>query len=215
MSETAFLLGLLASATLMFVGMALWLRRPRPPAPGPLVVHLGPVLSGRALGATLAAFVAGFALLGLLAVAAHHLVGHDGPLYVAFGLPWIIPPMFSAARWGQVTGAQGALTLDADAITLTWGAATHVVPRAVARPVERVVGHGPHGAWVLEVQGDPGSLVVAWPVQGVWGERFRTRLRAVGVQDAPDVPPAAAPLLADLHEVRALRDRLGLPPESP
>ena len=197
----------------MFVVGAGWARR-RPRAAGlPLTLALGQVASARALGATMAAFVLGFAALAALAVGAHHALGHDGPLWVAFGLPWVVPLMFQAGRWGQLSGADGALTVEADAVTLRWGAVSRRIPRAEAQALERVTDD--RSAWVLEVRGPHGGIAVAWPSQGFLGERFCAERIEAGAQRHPQPPIGAAPLLADLHEVRSLVAHLAptVPPE--
>jgi hypothetical protein len=177
MSENVFLLGLFGSMAIMFVVMDVWATRQPAPSTGPIRLTLGPALSPRALGATLAAFVVGFGLLGGLAVAAHHQVGKDGPLYVAFLLPWSIPGLFWAARWGLDTGAPGQLVLD-DAIQ-------HPLRGGLgARWFTELMVHGPETA----TQAPRGSMSLVADLGQA--RELRARLRAAAGM-APDPAPLA------------------------
>lgn len=204
------MLGLLASTALMFA-VGAWRARRRPRAgagmgPLPLSVALGQLRSAKALSATMGAFVLSFAALAALAVGAHQAVGAAGPLWVAFGLPWVVPVMVRAGRWGQVSGADGRLLLDAHSVTLHWGAHRRRLSRSEAQVVEHVVRDptGGAGAWALTLTGPEGGFAVVWPSQGFLAERFCAERAAAGAQLAPRPPVGAAPLIADLFEVRAL-----------
>jgi hypothetical protein len=210
MSETVFIVGLMASMVAMLVGLGVW--GTRPPPPGPVRLFLGPPLSAGALVATLLAFAVGIAALGGLAVAAHGTVGHDGPLYVGWLLPWVVPGMMGAARWGLERSAPGQLRVEGRRLSLQWGAQRWDIPLEQARLTEWVETGGV-GAWSVAVTHAGATHRLSVPLRGIVGERWSRELSDAGVSAPPHAMGGLMPIIADLREARALRAALfGGPP---
>lgn len=207
MSELVFMTGLGLSAIAMFVLMAVWNRRAHAPTPGPVRLKLGSPLAWQSLVAALGGFVGGILLIGLLAVTLEHTLEQDGALYAMWAIPWIIPPMLPLARWGLDVAAPGEIELDEGRIRVSWGAERLDVLRSEARIRESIARAPEGGLWQVHIEGGRHTVVIRAPFRGFFGVKALDRLHAAGVPDAPP-DPAGLNVVADLHEVLALRRAL-------
>lgn len=205
MSETAFMLGLFASSGIMLGVVARSWMRPHPG--GRVEFSLGPSASGRALGVSLAAFVVAFGVLAGLAVGAAGVFGHDGPLYVAFLLPWVVPVIFQAARWGLESGAPGKFVWENGAIVVTWGTSTRSVSGVLQG--EHFV-HTPAGraSWVATFGDNENPLLLAFPLEGEWAAAWAQTVADAGVPQTHALDPRAIPVVADFGNIKSFRATL-------
>lgn len=206
MSEGVFITGLMLSMLAMFVLLAIWNRRTRAP-PRPLRIKLGSPMAWQALAAVLGCFVVGGVGLFGLAVLLETTLPRDGALYAMWAIPWIIPPMLPAARWGLERAAPGEVVVDGPRLRIRWGSQEVTVSRDTAALSESVAPHPQGGVWQVHIDGGTHPMALAAPMTGLFGVKQIEKLREDGVADAPR-DPAALNLLADLHEILALRDAL-------
>lgn len=189
-SENAFLATLGASTVVTFVGLYLANRTVLWDTSGPPRVKLGPSVSARSVGLTLVALLGGCAVVFVVAMGLHRLIGDAMLWWIALALvPVSLGPTLYVAMWAVAADARGDLRVDGDALVARWDGEErrwHLPDCTVTLRLTPSRVPGSDAALLMLVDGPTGFLPVTMPLVGIPGVRWMVEL---GLPDGWFDPP--------------------------